>query len=272
VNDAATGHHPGPAGPPAGPAPDPEREHPPPGPVGSVGVVVAAAGLGLRLGGQGPKALVRLAGRPLLAWTLADLEASVCAGPVVVAAHPDALAEVRALVQGADTGGRPFGKVHAVVAGGATRQQSVAAGLAALPAGVRYVAVHDAARPLTGPALLDRLLALLHGDPDGAAGVVPGAPVTDTIREVDAAGRSKGVVDRERLLGMQTPQVFVRTVLVRAHALAARDHVEATDEAALVERAGGVVRVTRGPAENLKVTTRLDLTVAEAILARRGRP
>jgi len=239
-------------------------------PAEPAGVVVPAAGLGRRLGDQGPKALIPLAGRPLLAWVLADLEASASAGPVVVATHPTAIARVRALVEGAD--GRPFAKVHAVVAGGATRQQSVAAGLAALPPGWRFVAVHDAARPLAGPALLDRLLALLREDPDGVAGVVPGAPVTDTIREVDAAGRSKGVVDRDRLRGMQTPQVFLRTALERAHALAADEGVEATDEAALVERAGWSVLVAPGPAENLKVTTRLDLAVAEAILAGRERP
>ena len=257
-------------------------------------MVVAAAGLGRRLGDQGPKALVNLAGRPLLAWVLDDLEAAPSVGAVVVATHQQALQAVRELVAGhalpagpadadpgrgdlngagppsADRGRRRFAKVHAVVAGGTTRQQSVAAGLAALPPGLPYVAVHDAARPLAGPELLDRLVAALVTDPEGVAGVVPGAPVTDTIREVDQAGRSKGVVDRERLRAMQTPQVFHRAALERAHALARRDAIEATDEAALVERAGDPVHVLPASPTNLKVTTLLDLAVAEAILARRA--
>jgi 2-C-methyl-D-erythritol 4-phosphate cytidylyltransferase len=230
-----------------------------------VAVVVPAAGLGRRLGDQGPKALVKLAGRPLLAWALADLEASACVSAVVVSTHPGAMPAVRELLAGA-----AFPKVHDVVTGGDTRQQSVAAGLAALPPDCDYVAVHDAARPLAGPGLLDQLIALLVTDPEGVSGVVPGCPVTDTIREVDGIGRSKGIVDRDRLRGMQTPQLFVREVLERAHKLAQRDNVDATDEAALVERAGESIKVVPGPVENLKVTTMLDLIVAEAILARRA--
>jgi 2-C-methyl-D-erythritol 4-phosphate cytidylyltransferase len=227
-----------------------------------VGVVVPAAGAGRRLGGGGAKALVRLAGRPLLAHAVAAMEANRATAAVVVVGHPDTLEATAKLL--AEEG---FAKVTAVVAGGPTRQASVAAGLRALPPGPGYVAVHDAARPLVGPGAVDRMLGLLLEA--GAAGVVPGVPVIDTIRRVDAAQRSAGIVDREQLRAMQTPQLFVRQVLEEAHRLALRDLVEATDEAALVELAGHPVQVVPGDPENLKVTTPLDLAVAETLLARR---
>jgi 2-C-methyl-D-erythritol 4-phosphate cytidylyltransferase len=233
-------------------------------------VVVPAAGVGRRLGAGGAKALVQLAGRPLLAHAVAAMEANGCVTAVVVVAHPDMLEATAKLL--ADEG---FAKVVAVVPGGPTRQASVAAGLAALPPGPGFVAVHDAARPLADPRMVDELLELLQVASAGAgrpAGVVPGVPVIDTIRRVDAGQRSSGIVDREQLRAIQTPQLFVRSVLEEAHRLAVERGVEETDEAALVELAGHPVRIVPGSHENLKVTTALDLVVAEAVLAnRRGR-
>jgi 2-C-methyl-D-erythritol 4-phosphate cytidylyltransferase len=220
-----------------------------------VGVVVPAAGA---------EALVSLAGRALLAHAVEAIEANRCTAAVVVVGHPDALEDTAKLV--AEEG---FTKVTAVVGGGPTRQASVAAGLRALPPGLGYVAVHDVARPLVGPGAVDRMLGLLLGS--GAAGVVPGVPVTDTIRRVDAVQRSTGIVDREQMRAMQTPQLFVREVLEEAHRRALRDRVEATDDAALVELTGRLVLVVPGDPENLKVTTPLDLAVAETLLARRSR-
>jgi 2-C-methyl-D-erythritol 4-phosphate cytidylyltransferase len=230
-----------------------------------VGVIVPAAGVGRRLGG-GVKALVPLAGRALLAHALEALEANRCTVAVVVVGHPEALEATAKLL--AEEG---FAKVTALVGGGPTRQASVAAGLGALPPEPRYVAVHDAARPLVGPGAVDRMLELLLET--GAAGVVPGVPVTDTIRGVDAARRSTGIVDRDLLRARQTPQLFVRAVLEEAHQLARahRDLVEAPDEVALVELVGHPVQVVPGDPENLKVTTPLDLALAEELLARRGR-
>jgi 2-C-methyl-D-erythritol 4-phosphate cytidylyltransferase len=229
-----------------------------------VGVVVPAAGMGRRLG-AGAKALVRLAGRPLLAHAVAAMEANRCVTAVVVAAHPDTIQATRELLAG-----EGFAKVAAVVAGGPTRQASVAAGLRALPAGPGYVAVHDAARPLAGPGVVDRMLEQLLAA--GTAGAVPGVPVADTIRRVGPTRRSEGIVDREGLAAMQTPQLFVRQVLEEAHRLALRQGVDATDEAALVELAGHPVQIVPGDPENLKVTTPLDLAVAETLLARRLQP
>jgi 2-C-methyl-D-erythritol 4-phosphate cytidylyltransferase len=219
-----------------------------------VGVVVPAAG-----GGDG---LTELAGRALLAHAVAAMEANRCTTAVVVVGHPDALEATAKLL--ADEG---FAKLTAVVAGGPTRQAGVAAGLRALPPGLGFVAVHDAARPLAASGAVDRMLELLLET--GAAGVVPGVPVVDTIRRVDVDQRSTGLVDRDQLRAMQTPQLFAREVLERAHRLALREGIEAIDEATLVELAGHRVQVVPGDPENLKVTTPLDLALAETLLARR---
>jgi len=235
------------------------------GPV-EVVAIVPAAGAGRRLGGGGAKALVLLDGRPLLAHALACLEASRSVTAIVVVASPGAEeATAKAIA------GEGLAKVTAVITGGPVRQASVALGLAALPPGPGFVAVHDAARPLAGHDLVDKLLELLRAaGPGGPAGVVPGVPVTDTVRRVGEGELSLGVVDREQLRAIQTPQLFVRAILEEAHQRAARDGFEATDEAALVERAGHQVRVMPGLVENLKVTTALDLAVAEVILARQA--
>jgi 2-C-methyl-D-erythritol 4-phosphate cytidylyltransferase len=214
---------------------------------------------------------VRLAGRPLLAHAVEAMEANRCVTAVVVVVHPDTRDVCARLL--AEEG---FAKVVAVVAGGSTRQASVAAGLAALPPGPAFVAVHDAARPLPGPGAVDRLLELLEAARAAAGGagpdgVVPGVPVVDTVRRVDAGQRSRGIVDRDQLRAVQTPQLFVREALEAAHRKASLDGVEASDEAALVELAGRPVQVVPGSHENLKVTTALDLVVAEALLARRER-
>jgi 2-C-methyl-D-erythritol 4-phosphate cytidylyltransferase len=219
-----------------------------------VGVVVPAAA-----GGDG---LIELAGRALLAHAVAAMEANRCTTAVVVVGHPEALEATAKLL--ADEG---FAKLAAVVAGGPTRQASVAAGLQALPPGPGYVAVHDATRPLVASGAVDRMLELLLET--GAAGVVPGVPVVDTIRRVDVAQRSTGLVDRDQLRALQTPQLFARETLEGAHRLALRDGVEAADEVALVELAGHRVQVVPGDPENLKVTTPLDLALAETLLARR---
>ena len=229
----------------------------------TVGVVVPAGDTS-RLGRPGADALVPLGGRALLAHTVAAMEANRSVTAVVVVAAPDALDDVAKLL--ADEG---FAKLAAVVPGGANRQANVAAGLAALPSGPVYVAVHDAARPLVAPGEVDRLLGLLEAATDRAAGIAPAVPVTDTIRQVGPGDRSRGGIDRDELRAIQTPQLFVRAVLEEAHRLALRDGVEAANEAALVEWAGHPVRVVPGSSENLKVCSVLDLVVAEALLARR---
>jgi len=222
-----------------------------------VGVVIPAAGQGAQLDG-----------RPLLAWAVAAMEANRSVVAIVVVVPPKVLDPAAKLL--ADQG---FAKVSAVVPGGATRGGSVAAGLAALPPGPGFVAIHDAARPLADHGLVDRLLEMLLATTAAPAyaGVAPAVAVTDTVRRVDGGGRSGGVVDRAALRALQTPQLFRRVVLEAACQGALQDGFETADEAALVERAGHAVALITGSVENLKVTSTLDLLVAEALLAQRMR-
>lgn len=149
-----------------------------------------------------------------------------------------------------------------VVAGGSTRSASVRAGLAAVPADAQVVLVHDAARPLAPPALFASVIAAVR---DGADGAVPGLPVTDTIKRV-ARGRVVETLDRGTLVAVQTPQAFAASALRRAHA----SEPEATDDAALIEAAGGAVVVVLGDPANAKITRPGDLEAAERALGATG--
>jgi 2-C-methyl-D-erythritol 4-phosphate cytidylyltransferase len=224
-----------------------------------VTAVIAAAGSGERLGAGGPKAFVPLGGRPMIVWSLdACLDCDVVASVVVA-------------VPGGHEHGLDGTPRVRTVDGGSTRAESVANALATVD--TEFVAIHDAARPLLTPALIEALVETLAADPD-AAGIIAAAPVTDTVKKVrvefplDGNGNSTRVsetIDRSELWGAQTPQVF-RTAALRA-ALDAHD--AATDEAMLVEAAGGTVLLHDPGAPNIKVTTPLDLRVAELLLAER---
>ncbi|HET9105145.1 MAG TPA: 2-C-methyl-D-erythritol 4-phosphate cytidylyltransferase [Solirubrobacteraceae bacterium] len=217
--------------------------------------LIVAAGRGERLGSDRPKALVALAGRPMLAWSVDALRAVPAVREIVVA--------LPAQWQHA----APEGVI--AVAGGEQRSHSVRAALRA-SSGHDPVIVHDAARPLVTPALFLAALAELEGS--GAQAAVAAAPVTDTIKE--AAGDRHTVtrtLDRSRLWAIQTPQVFRRDALQAAldgsDALLAR----ATDDAWLIEQAGGTVRIVPSGPGNFKVTTPQDLRVAELLIADRDR-
>jgi 2-C-methyl-D-erythritol 4-phosphate cytidylyltransferase len=211
--------------------------------------LVVAAGRGERLGTPVPKAFAMVAGRPMVEWSIAALREVAAIEQIVVALPPGVEA--------------PAGTIG--VPGGAERSHSVRAALAATPAGASEVVVHDAARPLVTAALVVECLAAL-ADADAA---IAAAPVTDTIKEC-AAGQVERTLDRSRLWAVQTPQAFRRDALERALALPDEVVGAATDDAALVEGLGGVVRVVPAPAENLKVTTPLDLRVAELLLSDRA--
>jgi 2-C-methyl-D-erythritol 4-phosphate cytidylyltransferase len=206
--------------------------------------IIPAAGSGERLGASGPKAFVMCGGRSLLDWSLEVLEA-VC--DRVVVAVPSGFA---------GAGGR--------VLGGASRSESVRLALAAAPEATVAV-VHDAARPLITRELVESCVAAL----EGWDGVVAAAPVADTIKEADGAGRVVRTLDRSALWAIQTPQVFRADVLRRALDVDATVLASATDDASLVESAGGSVRVIEAPAENIKVTRPVDLALAEALLRAR---
>jgi len=171
-------------------------------------------------------------------------------------AHDVVDAVVLVLPEGERWDGPP---VHAVVVGGAQRSDSVRAGLAAIPAEAEVIVVHDAARPLASRDLWRAVVAAVHAGADAA---IPGLPVADTVKRV-AGERVLETVERQDLVAVQTPQAFRAEVLRRAHEAGG----DATDDAGLVERAGGTVVVVPGEARNRKVTDRDDLVVLEAWLA-----
>lgn len=222
---------------------------------GNVWAIVAAAGSGERLGIDRPKAFAALGGRPLLAESLDRLDRCPLVDAIVVAAPPGweepsiLLAEELAA-----------SKVVACVTGGATRAQSVALAFAEVPAEALVVVVHDAARPFLDDAVLERLLVPLGEGYDGA---VPTLPVADTLKRVvhDVVVET---VSREGLVVSQTPQAFLAQSFRRA---LSGDMSDATDCAALVERAGGRIAAVLGDPRLLKVTTARDLALAEALLA-----
>ena len=224
--------------------------------------MIAAAGSGDRLGAGGPKALVELAGRPLIEWSLQAFAAARSVGRAVAAVPPDRITDFERAVAAA---GEPL--ELQLVAGAATRSGSVAA--AAAEVDTEVTVVHDAARPLVTAELIDAVVAdLLDGGWDC---VLAAAAVTDTVKEVD--GREvRATPERSRLWAAQTPQAFRTEALRAAQAAAGSDGLAgATDDASLLERGGGRVGIHEAPATNLKVTTPLDLRVAELLLAQRDR-
>jgi 2-C-methyl-D-erythritol 4-phosphate cytidylyltransferase len=221
----------------------------------STAAILLCAGRGERLGAGVEKALAPLAGRPLFAWSLEALERCVAVDGVVV------VGPVRRLQEALAATGLGAGKVVAWTEGGRERQDSVARGLRALPAGFDLVAVHDAARALVTPELVARVVAdaVAHG------AAIAAVPLADTLKRV-SLGRIEDTVPRAALWCAQTPQVFRREWLEAAHG---QVRAAATDDAALVEALGHPVHVTEGDALNLKITTAQDLALAEAWLVRR---
>jgi 2-C-methyl-D-erythritol 4-phosphate cytidylyltransferase len=209
--------------------------------VGEVWAIVVAAGAGTRFGR--PKQFELLCGRRVLDWSTAAVGAA-CDG-VVAVLPADRL----------EPGTQP---------GGATRSESVRAGLAALPDDVEIVVVHDAARPLAGRALFERVIAAVRAGADAA---IPVIPVDDTIKRV-VGERVTETLDRATLVAVQTPQAFRATALRRAHA----GQAEATDDAALIEARGGTVVTVAGDRRNFKLTTPDDLLIAAVWLAERAEP
>jgi 2-C-methyl-D-erythritol 4-phosphate cytidylyltransferase len=227
--------------------------------VARVAAVVAAAGRGERLGGEAPKAFRPIGGLPMVAHAVAAL-ASASVDLVVVAVPPTHVSRAEAMLVGHHEGAS-----LRVVEGGPSRHESVAEALGVLPGSVDVVLVHDAARPLVPRTLIDAVVAAVRS---GAAAVVPAVPVVDTVRRV-TAGVADGIVDRSTLRAMQTPQGFSRRGLDQAYAAAA-DLGAVTDDAALVEAIGITVKVVDGSPEAFKVTTSVDLVLAEALLQLRG--
>jgi len=228
----------------------------------STAILVVAAGRGLRVGGALPKQYLPLAGRPLLARTLTRLLAADAEARLLVVIHPADEGLYEDSTAGLAAAGRLLPPVH----GGASRQDSVRAGLAALaalPAPPHIVLIHDGARPFPSAALIARARAAAAEN--GAA--VPGLAVTDTIKEVDAAARIVATPHRQALRAVQTPQAFRLELIHDAHqAAAAAGARDLTDDAAIAEWAGHAVHVFEGDPGNMKVTSPHDVAAAEARL------
>lgn len=227
----------------------------------STAAIIPAAGLGVRLGGDIPKALREVGGEPLLVHAVRGL----CTAPVdlsflVIAVQPGSEALTLSLLQ-------PFvGDVSLVcVAGGAERTDSVRRGLDALPSeSFDCILVHDAARPFVPAVVISRVVSAVVA---GADAVIPVLPVTDTIKQVNADGQVTGTPDRSGLVAVQTPQGFRPSVLRRAYG---RFADVATDDASLVERLGLPVDTVEGSVDAFKITRPSDLVLAEALLSRRS--
>jgi 2-C-methyl-D-erythritol 4-phosphate cytidylyltransferase len=224
--------------------------------VNGVWAVLAAAGSGERLGGDRPKAFAKLGGRVLLAEPLERLERSGWVDAVVIVA-PAGWEEPSILLAEELSAG----KVSACVPGGATRVESVRAGVSEVPEEAAVILVHDAARPFLPEDVIERVLTVLG---EGWEGAVPGLRVADTIKRTGADGAVVETLDRDGLVAVQTPQAFVASALRRAIEGSTQD---VTDCAALVEASGGRVRVVEGDHRLVKVTTSADLELVERLLA-----
>ncbi len=217
--------------------------------------ILVAAGRGERMGGGRPKAFLPLAGQPMLLRAALAFEAATSVGAIVVVVPFDQISEAAEIL-------RSVTKLHAVVAGGAGRQDSVLAGMKDAPEGFDgVVLVHDAARPLVEPSLIDAVAQAAHES--GAA--LPVLGLVDTVKRV-RGGLVVETVDRAELAGAQTPQGFRFALLAHAYEEAFRDRVTVTDEAMAVERIGELVVAVPGSPRNRKLTTPEDLAWAESIL------
>jgi 2-C-methyl-D-erythritol 4-phosphate cytidylyltransferase len=225
--------------------------------------LIVAAGSGERLGAGRPKALVELAGRPLFTWSMEALRATKGIERIAIAMPFDSDEDAHDFHIAA-----PGAPAIIAVRGGATRSESVRRALDAVGPG-DPVLVHDAARPLLTPELAREVIDALAADASADAAIAA-MPVTDTVKRVDGGGAVHETLDRDELWAVQTPQVFRRAALERALEVPAHELARATDDAWLIERDGGRVIVVRASDENLKVTTPLDLRVAELLLAGRA--
>lgn len=222
-------------------------------PLKRCGAVIVAAGSASRMGGI-DKVMAALGGEPMIARTVRAFQQCGAIADIVIVTRPDLIRPISALCAQMD-------KVRMVVAGGQSRQESVALGLNALPKGVELAAVHDGARPLITDAVIDRTVRAANSY--GAA--APAVPVKDTIKVV-RGGLVTDTPDRASLQAVQTPQVFDFDLLRGALKKAAEDAAAVTDDCSAVERLGMAVKIVEGDERNLKVTTPVDLKIAEMLL------
>lgn len=225
--------------------------------------VIVAGGSGERFGDERGKLFVDLCGLPLMCWSIMALDRAASVALIVVVCAPERTAEVERDVLGPLSLSTPV----VLAPSGATRQDSVRSGLTFVPRELGFVAVHDAARPLIEPELVERVIAAVRGDAL-LAGAILATRSVDTLKLVEGE-TIVATPDRAFYWAAQTPQVFRTQRLIAAHKAAAREEYQGTDDASLVERMGGRVRVVESVRDNIKVTLPEDLAVAEAALQRR---
>jgi 2-C-methyl-D-erythritol 4-phosphate cytidylyltransferase len=224
-----------------------------------VAAIIVAAGEGLRVGGSISKTYLPLCGRPMILRTLDRVFAAKTISSVVVVVAANELARSQSMLrQDPRIGPRPW-QLHT---GGATRQESVRCGLAALAKDSDFVAIHDGARPFVSPEFIDRCVEAAHEK--GA--VVPGLPARNTIKLVGADRYVQSTPPRNALWEIQTPQVFRKDLIQAAHERALAEHFEATDDAMLVEHMGEPVYVLEGDKTNFKITLPEDVWLAETLI------
>lgn len=224
--------------------------------------LIVAGGSGVRFGDPHGKQFAELCGRPLIAWSLIAYDAAPSIAHIVVVCAPDRRDEIAEIIAGLSLA-TPVSFADA----GEVRQESVSSGLAAMPKGYAFCAIHDAARPLIETDTIERSVAVLRADPS-LSGSLVSKRVTDTLKLVED-GMVVSTPDRSFYWAAQTPQTFRIKPLLDAYANAAFEDFIGTDDASLVERAGGLVRCVEQASPNLKVTFPEDLAMAEAVM--RGR-
>jgi|APPan5920702963_1055757.scaffolds.fasta_scaffold00063_2 2-C-methyl-D-erythritol 4-phosphate cytidylyltransferase len=226
-----------------------------------VTAIVVAAGAGRRIGDTLPKPYLVLAGRAMILYTLDRCFGARSIDDVILVVARNEVTRCEALLK-ADSflNDRPW----RLQKGGETRQESVRCGLEAMNEETEIVVIHDGARPLVSPGLIDRCVAVACEK--GAA--IAGVPVRDTIKIVSGDHRVRSTPERSSLWEIQTPQVFRRDLIVDGHKRAAREEIHANDDAMLIERMGGSVFVVEGERSNLKITVPEDILFAEALIQR----
>lgn len=223
-------------------------------------LLIPAAGSGRRMGSHRNKLLLDLLGKPLIAWTLLAAEASQTVNWIGIIGQPEDWDEFKAIADSLH-----LSKPVQFIQGGTTRQESVYNGLQGLPSNAEHVLIHDGARCLATPDLFDRCSeALLTCD-----GLIAAIPVKDTIKVVDSTGAIAHTPDRSQLWAAQTPQGFSVPLLRECHETGKQNGWEVTDDAALFEQCGLAVQIVQGEETNLKVTTPVDLAIAEFIVRQR---
>ena len=222
-------------------------------PISYCGAVIVAAGNASRMGGI-DKVVAPLCGEPMIVKTVRTFQNTEVIREIVIVTRPDLIAQVAELCAG-------FDKVCAVVAGGKDRAESVTNGLRSLSGKVKLAAIHDGARPLVSEAVIDRTVRAAHS----YSAAAPGIPVKDTIKVVNG-GIVTTTPDRSKLFAIQTPQVFDKALLRSALKKAKKTKATITDDCSAVELLGMSVKIVEGDERNLKVTTPMDLKVAEMLL------